>query len=359
MTIDVNPKAFESSDEGMDDEDMFEDIEPTSKVSFKEADKADEDDDEEFDDIDAELEEEEIDEDEEVDEAEDEDVSEDTEKPEAKTDNKDDEAEKAESRSNRRIRQLVEEKNTYLSELEKLRQENSQLKKQSKSNDRKYAEDRKDAIDSYIGTLEERLATAIRDGDIETQVKINSELTKAAVDKKALDTYLSYELDDDGEDEQPQAKTSTPQSVDRELLLERLPEKARNWATKNKWFGVNTQLTRAVLEIGTDLTNEGFGHDEDEYYTNLDERLAEQFPSRFKKQGEAKKEEKEEAVKPKPKVGTGSKTTIRRKTGKKRLPRLTEEERQMAYTLGVSEKAYAREKAGLGDYQEGQLVEMD
>ena len=63
---------------------------------------------------------------------------------------------------------------------------------------------------------------------------------------------------------------------------ERFVLTAEEWAARNKWFGQDRVLTYGAWGIHQTLVeNEGFDPTSDEYYTELDRRLREEFPKRF------------------------------------------------------------------------------
>ena len=59
--------------------------------------------------------------------------------------------------------------------------------------------------------------------------------------------------------------------------------KAKDWKTKNQWFGLDKEMTDASLAIHDILVNEGLNPDTDEYYCLIDKSMIEQFPEYFKK----------------------------------------------------------------------------
>ena len=58
--------------------------------------------------------------------------------------------------------------------------------------------------------------------------------------------------------------------------------KAEDWASRNQWFGQDRVMTYAAWGIHQTLVeNEGFDPNSDDYYTELDRRIREEFPKRF------------------------------------------------------------------------------
>ena len=58
--------------------------------------------------------------------------------------------------------------------------------------------------------------------------------------------------------------------------------RAEEWAARNSWFGQDRVLTYAAWGIHqTLIEQEGVDPNSDEYYTELDRRLRDEFPKRF------------------------------------------------------------------------------
>jgi hypothetical protein len=61
-------------------------------------------------------------------------------------------------------------------------------------------------------------------------------------------------------------------------------KKAKKWEKLNPWFGKDTPMTWTAVEIHRKLVNEeGFDPKSDEYYTELDKRIYQEFPLKMKK----------------------------------------------------------------------------
>jgi phage I-like protein len=109
--------------------------------------------------------------------------------------------------------------------------------------------------------------------------------------------------------------------------------RAVEWAEKNTWFGEDTQLTNAALQIHQQLTTqEGYIPNGEGYYQELDNRLRKNFPKSF--------------TKPKmngQQVVTGGSTPNRsgQQRGKRNV-RLTASQVAVAKKLGVPLEEYAK-----------------
>lgn len=113
--------------------------------------------------------------------------------------------------------------------------------------------------------------------------------------------------------------------------------KAMNWANKNKdWFGNRTSeddmiLTAAAFTIDHRLKEEGVPPNSDEFYEEMDKRLARQFPHRFKSTAGV------------PPVGAPARSA----PASARNNDLTDAERMIAKRLGVPEEVYKAQKKAI------------
>ena len=64
----------------------------------------------------------------------------------------------------------------------------------------------------------------------------------------------------------------------------KVDKKALKWEKSNPWFGKDMAMTWTALEIHRKLVNdEGFDPKSDEYYTEIDKRIYQEFPLKMKK----------------------------------------------------------------------------
>jgi hypothetical protein len=105
-------------------------------------------------------------------------------------------------------------------------------------------------------------------------------------------------------------------------------EKARDWASKNAWFGNDKIMTNAAMTVHEDLVGMGVDVESDEYYNEIDKRMKENFPHRFATQ---------EQRRPVQKVASAGRTQQGR-----RSVRLTKSQVAIAKKLGVPLEEYAK-----------------
>ena len=102
--------------------------------------------------------------------------------------------------------------------------------------------------------------------------------------------------------------------------------KAEEWASRNAWFGKNKVMTYAAMGLHEELVEEGFDATTDEYYTEIDKRIAKSLPQ----QGSQ--------ARPTQKVGSAVRTSA---TGR-RTVKLTPSQVAIAKKLGVPLEEYAK-----------------
>jgi hypothetical protein len=114
-------------------------------------------------------------------------------------------------------------------------------------------------------------------------------------------------------------------------------QKAQEWAAKNDWFGNDLAMTTTAFAFHRQLVEqEGFDPASDDYYQEVDRRLAESFPHKFNSGGEVSQVNNvQENV-------ANSSRGARGRTGKGRTVRLSPSQISIAKRLGVPLEEYAK-----------------
>lgn len=257
----------------------------------------------------------------------------------------------------KRIRQLIKQRKERDEQIEKLREEVLSLKNYAQTRDKELASSIKTTIDSTEGQLKARIASAKElfkraaensdtDGMLRAQEEMSaaySESTLLAQRKKALEDY-------DETLKQQQVKQQAQQQQQQTASQPKYDPKAIQWASKNEWFGKDQIMTNAALSIDAQLKEEGFDPSDDEYYSEVDQRLKEQFPHRFGGQKAVDNDEGEEEIAPKAAqkpsqvVAGASRTPRTSQTSKGNKVKLTQEDVRLAQKWGIPLEVYAAEK---------------
>jgi hypothetical protein len=131
--------------------------------------------------------------------------------------------------------------------------------------------------------LRQIIQKAREEGDITTEIEAQERLTGLLHEKGQVSQWLQQQ---DNARKSPQEQPAIPQPTAQPPAAQQAQAKpdprAEEWASRNEWFGQNRVMTYAAWGIHQDLIeNEGVDPASDEYYTELDRRIREQFPKNF------------------------------------------------------------------------------
>ena len=209
-----------------------------------------------------------------------------------------------------------------------LREENEKLKAQMSTSQQAHVSEYGQRIENQLEITKEALRKAYDQGDSDRIVEAQQALSKVTIEQER------YRLAKDR-----QEKVSVQQSEDSGQTIEQ-PEpqqqqaaepdpKAKAWADKNDWFGQDEVMTYAAFGIHRKLVEEeGFDPSSDDYYNEIDNRMRNEFPQKFKTG-------KTSAVAP-------ADSSSSRKPPGRRTVKLEPSEIQMARRLNVPLEEYAK-----------------
>jgi hypothetical protein len=110
--------------------------------------------------------------------------------------------------------------------------------------------------------------------------------------------------------------------------------KAQQWAKKNSWFGSDVAMTTSAFAFHRQLVEqEGYDPTSDDYYAEVDKRMAEAFPHKL---GKTQQNMVNEVVAGSSRGSTTARTRSRRKV------QLTPSQVAIAKRLGVPLEEYAK-----------------
>jgi hypothetical protein len=190
----------------------------------------------------------------------------------------------------------------------------------------------KNRLDTQQATLKAIIRKAREEGDIDTETEANQRLTDLTMEQRQVAGWLQTQ----GQQIQHMQRQPVQQYVPQELAPQKpLPSpKAEEWATRNPWFGQDRMLTYGAWGIHQSLVEqEGVDPNSDEYYTELDRRLRDEFPRRF--QDQPRQQRSAPAVAPASR-SSGLNTSARRTV------RLSPSQVAIAKKLGVPLEEYAK-----------------
>jgi hypothetical protein len=249
----------------------------------------------------------------------------------------DDQFEKAESNTQKRIDRLTKKmreaerrEEEALRYAQNVKTEAEQLKTRMTALDTNYVNEYSSRVESEMGTAEQALARAIEIGDTNGVVEAQRNITKLAIENdRANQAKMQQQRHAQQEQAQRQQQVQQPMP---QQQPRRPDPKAEDWASRNEWFGSDEAMTYAAFGVHKKLVeNEGFDPQSNEYYSELDKRMKEEFPHKLKT-GESRR--------PAQTVASVSRSSSGRSSGKK--VRLTPSQVAIAKKLGVPLEEYAK-----------------
>ena len=189
-------------------------------------------------------------------------------------------------------------------------------------------------VESQLASAEDRYRKAHDIGETEDMLAAQKDVAKLAVELESLNRVKPQQEEKEQQvvqqpvvQQQPNVQQAPPQP----------DAKAQEWAAKNDWFGNDLAMTTSAFAFHRQLVEqEGFDPASDDYYQEVDRRLAESFPHKLNSGGEVSQVNNvQENV-------VNSSRGARGKTGKGRTVRLTPSQVSIAKRLGVPLEEYAK-----------------
>ena len=239
----------------------------------------------------------------------------------------------------KRIRQLVKQRKDKENEVATLIRQNEELNSRLNNTQREFTNISKLNLDATENQLKDKLElargayqAAHEEGDSSKILKAQEFLNDAQNDLKSVGaTKMQFK---EPEVQAPQQQVQQPY-----YQPQPTPDpKAQSWAEKNDWFGEDKIRTAAALAIDADLKEEGFNPTDDDYYSEVDNRLKEAFPHRYKT-GEVEEVRKQESS-PAQVVAGGTRST----PGSNKKVKLSKEDVRLASKWNIPLEQYAQEK---------------
>jgi len=239
----------------------------------------------------------------------------------------------------KRIRQLVKQRKDKEDEVARLIKQNEELNFRLNNTQKEFTNISKLNLDATEKQLKDKLelargayTTAHQDGDAEKILKAQEFLNDAQNDLKSVGaTKMQFK--------EPEVKQTQQQVQQPQYQQQPTPDpKAQSWAEKNDWFGEDKIRTAAALAIDADLKEEGFNPTDDDYYSEVDNRLKEAFPHRYKT--EEVEEVRKQETSPAQVVAGGTRST----PSSKNKVKLSKEDVRLANKWNIPLEQYAQEK---------------
>ena len=226
-----------------------------------------------------------------------------------------------------KMREAERREQAALQYAQSAKQELEETQKKNASLDSSFVQEFDNRVKLQDQLYRNNLKEAIDRGDVDAQVEAQSQLTGVASNNDKLAMVKRQQEQRALQPVQPlQQQPAQPRAAPAD-------PKATAWADKNDWFGSDEPMTLTAFSIHKTLVEtEGFDPHSNDYYTEIDRRIRQEFPHKF---GASNRQSG-------PAVASASRGGQKR--GKQKI-QLTKSEVAIADKLGVSYEQYARQKS--------------
>jgi len=265
------------------------------------------------------------------------------------------EAEKRAKLAQNRIDKAVKQAKNYqrrelqaLQYAKQIAEENNNLKNQQAQMSHNYGAEFGARVESQLEGSKIALQKAMEEGESDKIAEAQSILAAASADKVAYDQYqgqlqrYNQEMEQYNAQQQvyAQEQRMAAQQQSQQPVYQPPSQKAQSWASDNTWFGKDQVMTNVAIAVHEQLAQEGFDTESDDYYSEINKRMKQELPNRFKNNVGAD-------GKPVQTVASPSRSNSNGRKKNRNQVELTPSEQQLAKRLGVSFKDYAIHKARL------------
>ena len=255
----------------------------------------------------------------------------------------------------KRIRKLIRQRKERDEEIQKLMQSNNELKSRLTTKETEVAQNVKQNIELSSKQVDDKIElaraaylNAFDSGDKEQLLQSQEILNQAQFEKQRIDEAQAALV----QYEQTQQNQQTVQQQQEEYTPD---PKAMRWASENDWFGQDQIMTYGALEIDKQLKEEGYDPSEDDFYEEVNKRLYETFPNKFKGNSEVQNSQPRQQETSPAQVVAG--TSRSPSTASNRKVKLSQEDIRLANKWQIPLEVYAAEKLKV-DKAEGEYTNV-
>lgn len=209
--------------------------------------------------------------------------------------------------------------------------ENRQLQERIRGLDTGYLSEYGTRLEAQALAAKEAFKKAYESGDGEAVAIAQEQMSRISIDQERYRIAKQRAVAQQNvEAQQAQQQVYVPPQGQQEVRVDR---KAQTWAEKNSWFGSDKMLTAAAMALHSTLVeDEGFDPTSDEYYSEIDNRIRREFPTKFRSSQSAAPA----------RVASAAASASRSAVQGRRSVRLTASQVAMAKRLNVPLEEYAK-----------------
>ena len=209
--------------------------------------------------------------------------------------------------------------------------ENQSLQEQKTNLDGNYIIAEANRITAETEATKNVLRKANEEADVDSQTNAQQKLAALAVEAQRVQALNQERSARTGQVAAPQQFNQEVQQQPQPAPQAEPDPKAQSWAEDNPWFGNDRAMTMTSFVIHQDLMNEGFDATSNEYYSEVNKRIRDDFPDKFDREI-TQMNRPAQAVAPAKRSAKAGRKTVR----------LTPSQVAIANKLGVPLEEYAK-----------------
>ena len=233
-----------------------------------------------------------------------------------------------------KMREAERQRDEAVNYAQSVNQTATSLKEKLKNSDSSLFKEYDNRVQSDIERAKSILREAQDAGDGDAVANATEKLSRASAEAENLRRLSAQQQIRD-----KQTPQEVPVEAYRPTLQSQQPArpdpKAEQWASRNEWFGDDQAMTFAAFGVHKELVESGIDPASDNYYTEVDKRMQENFPHKFSQEQSA----------PVQQVVSSSRGAAGRKTSRK--IKLTPSQVAIAKRLNVPLEEYAKHIEGV------------
>jgi len=169
---------------------------------------------------------------------------------------------------------LMREQQEAINYAQQIAEQNRMLQERLSQGERVLVETSKERQEVMLSQAERDYKEAYEAGDTEKMIAAQKKLSEAVVGKREIENYQPRFQAPLQPQQNPVETRQQPQVVP--------DERTRQWVTENRWFDEDPVMRGAAFGIHDQLVQTGYVAGSDAYFEQLDARIRDSFPNKFR-----------------------------------------------------------------------------
>jgi len=169
---------------------------------------------------------------------------------------------------------LAREHQEAINYAQQIAEQNRLLQERLSQGERVLVETSKERNEAILSQAEREYKEAYEAGDTEKMIAAQKKLSEAVVGKREMENYQPRYQAPLQQQQIPVETRQQPQVVP--------DERTRQWVTENRWFDEDPVMRGAAFGIHDQLVQSGYVAGSDAYFEQLDARIRDSFPTKFR-----------------------------------------------------------------------------